>query len=224
MSEVTQTSGNLKKDMLDETKAERTEQDVDVKSLIDQEVSKAIKNIKGNLDSAYQQRDEALAQVALAKEEKQKAEIAALEKAGKHQEIMQIKLNELTAKLESYEQKNTELSRDNAVRTQLSALNFKSDKAAKMAYTDIVGSLKRDATGNWVHENGASIEETVSSYAKDDNNAFLFSVKANVGTGTTPAKPTTGNNPVKSIKEMSSQEMIDAVAKGQINPSGEWSE
>lgn len=224
MSEVTQTSGNLKKDMLDESKAERTEQDVDVKALIDQEVSKAIKNIKGNLDSAYQQRDEALAQVALAKEEKQKAEIAALEKAGKHQEIMQIKLNELTAKLESYEQKNTELSRDNAVRTQLSALNFKSDKAAKMAYTDIVSSLKRDATGNWVHENGASIEETVSSYAKDDNNAFLFSVKANVGTGTTPAKPTTGNNPVKSIKEMSSQEMIDAVAKGQINPAGEWSE
>jgi hypothetical protein len=224
MSEVTQTSGKLEKDMLDETKAERTEQDVDVKSLIDQEVSKAIKNIKGNLDSAYQQRDEALAQVALAKEEKQKAEIAALEKAGKHQEIMQIKLNELTAKLESYEQKNTELSRDNAVRTQLSALNFKSDKAAKMAYTDIVSSLKRDATGNWVHENGASIEETVSSYAKDDNNAFLFSVKANVGTGTTPAKPTTGNNPVKSIKEMSSQEMIDAVAKGQINPGGEWSE
>ena len=64
----------------------------------------------------------------------------------------------------------------------------------------------------------------MSSYAKDDNNAFLFSVKANVGTGTTPAKPTTGNNPVKSIKEMSSQEMIDAVAKGQINPGGDWSE
>ena len=207
------------------TNTEETKNETpDVKQLVDAEVAKAIKNIKGNLDSAYQQRDAALAEVALAKEEKQKAEITALEKSGKHQEVMQMKLTELTSKLESYEQKNTELSRDNAVRAQLNSLNFKSDKAAKMAYTDIVGSLKKDATGNWTHENGLSIEETVNSYAKDDNNAFLFSVKANAGTGINPAKPASGNNPVKSIKEMSTQEMLDAVAKGQVNVDGEWSE
>lgn len=211
--------------LINETKTEETKTETpSVKELVDAEVSKAIKNIKVNLDSAYKQRDEALAEVALAKEEKQKAEISALEKAGKHQEVMQIQMSELTKKLESYEQKNTELSRDNAVRTQLSALNFKSDKAAKLAYTDIVGSLKKDASGNWVHENGLSIEETVNSYAKDDNNAFLFSVKANAGTGINPAKPASGNNPVKSIKEMSTQEMLDAVAKGQVNVDGEWSE
>jgi hypothetical protein len=102
--------------------------------------------------------------------------------------------------------------------------DFKSDKAAKLAYTDIVGSLKKDASGNWIHENGNSIEDAVSSYAKDDNNAFLFSVKANAGTGINPAKPASGNNPVKSIKEMSTQEMLDAVAKGQVNVDGEWSE
>ena len=207
------------------TNTEETKNETpDVKQLVDAEVAKAIKNIKGNLDSAYQQRDAALAEVALAKEEKQKAEITALEKSGKHQEVMQMKLTELTSKLESYEQKNTELSRDNAVRAQLNSLNFKSDKAAKMAYTDIVASLKKDATGNWVHENGLSINDAVSSYAKDDNNAFLFSVKANAGSGINPAKPASGNNPVKSIKEMSTQEMIDAVAKGQINVPGEWSE
>lgn len=211
--------------LINETKTEETKTETpSVKELVDAEVSKAIKNIKVNLDNAYQQRDEALAKVAEAESLKQKAEIEALEKQGKHSEVMQMKLNELTNKLESYEQKNTELSRDNAVRTQLSALNFKSDKAAKMAYTDIVGSLKKDATGNWVHENGLSIEETVNSYAKDDNNAFLFSVKANAGTGINPAKPASGNNPVKSIKEMSTQEMLDAVAKGQINVDGEWSE
>lgn len=210
---------------INETKTEETKTETpSVKELVDAEVSKAIKNIKINLDSAYKQRDEALAEVALAKEEKQKAEISALEKAGKHQEVMQIQMAELTKKLESYEQKNTELSRDNAVRTQLSALNFKSDKAAKLAYSDIVGSLKKDASGNWVHENGNSIEETVNSYAKDDNNAFLFSVKANAGSGINPAKPASGNNPVKSIKEMSTQEMLDAVAKGQVQVDGEWSE
>ena len=137
---------------------------------------------------------------------------------------MQIKLNEVNAKLEAYEQKNTELSRDNAVRTQLNALNFKSEKAANMAYSDIVKSLKKDALGNWVNENGISINETVSNYAKDDNNSFLFSVKANMGTGITPAKPSTGINPVTSIKDMSSDEMLNAISKGQIKVDGDWSD
>lgn len=211
--------------LVNETNTEETKTETnDIKELVDAEVSKAIKNIKVNLDAAYKQRDEALQEVALAKEEKQKAEITALEKSGKHQEVMKMQLAELTNKLESYEQKNIELSRDNAVRAQLNSLNFKSDKAANMAYQDIVGSLKKDATGNWVNENGLSINDAVSSYAKDDNNAFLFSVKANAGTGINPAKPASGNNPVKSIKEMSTQEMLDAVAKGQIKVDGEWSE
>jgi hypothetical protein len=208
-----------------ETKQEETKtEQVDIKSLVDAEVSKAIKNIKVNLDSAYSERDAALAQVEQAKADKQKAEIEALEKQGKHSEVMQMKLNELTTKLETYEQKNTELSRDNAVRTQLNSLNFKSDKAAKMAYSDIVGSLKKDASGNWVHETGLSIEDAVSSYAKDDNNAFLFSVKANAGTGINPAKPASGNNPVKSIKEMSTDELLSNIEKGNIKVDGEWSE
>ena len=207
-----------------ETKTETKEEKVDIKSLVDAEVSKAIKNIKVNLDSAYKERDEALAQVQQTKADKQKAEIEALEKAGKHSEVMQMKLNELNTKLETYEQKNTELSRDNAVRTQLNSLNFKSDKAAKMAYSDIVGSLKKDASGNWVHETGLSIEDAVSSYAKDDNNAFLFSVKANAGTGINPAKPASGNNPVKSIKEMSTDELLSNIEKGNIKVDGEWSE
>ena len=207
-----------------ETKTETKEEKVDIKSLVDAEVSKAIKNIKVNLDSAYKERDEALAQVQQTKADKQKAEIEALEKAGKHSEVMQMKLNELNTKLETYEQKNTELSRDNAVRTQLNSLNFKSEKAAKMAYQDIVGSLKKDATGNWVHENGLSITDAVSSYAKDDNNSFLFSVKANVGSGINPAKPTSGNNPVKNIKEMSTDELLSNIEKGTVKVDGNWAE
>ena len=207
-----------------ETKTETKEEKVDIKSLVDAEVSKAIKNIKVNLDSAYKERDDALAQVEKTKADKQKAEIEALEKAGKHSEVMQMKLNELNTKLETYEQKNTELSRDNAVRSQLNSLNFKSEKAAKMAYQDIVGSLKKDASGNWVHENGLSITDAVSSYAKDDNNSFLFSVKANVGSGINPAKPTSGNNPVKNIKEMSTDELLANIEKGNVKVDGNWAE
>ena len=210
---------------IQETKQEETKtEQVDIKSLVDAEVSKAIKNIKNNLDSAYSERDAALVQVEQAKADKQKAEIEALEKQGKHSEVMQMKLNEMSAKLETYEQRNTELSRDNAVRSQLNSLNFRSDKAAKMAYSDIVGSLKKDASGNWMHETGLSIEDAVSSYAKDDNNAFLFSIKANAGTGINPAKPASGNNPVKSIKEMSTDELLSNIEKGNIKVDGEWSE
>lgn len=209
----------------EDTKVEETKVDnTDIKGLVDAEVAKAIKNIKSNLDNAYSERDNALAAVAEAKSEKQKAEIEALEKQGKHSEVMQMKIAEMSAKLETYEQKNTELSRDNAVRSQLNSLNFKSDKAANMAYQDIVGSLKKDATGNWVHENGLSISDAVSSYSKDDNNAFLFSVKANAGSGINPAKPASGNNPVKSIKEMSTDELLANIEKGHVKVDGEWAD
>lgn len=216
-------SENIENTQVEENKTEETKQP-DVKQLVDEEVSKAIKNIKVNLDNAYKERDEAVNQIAQIKEEKRQAEISSLEQQGKHSEAMQMKLSELNQRLEQYEQKNTELSRDNAVRTQLNALNFKSEKAANMAYSDIVNSLKKDATGNWVHESGLSINETVSNYAKDDNNAFLFSVKANMGTGITPAKPSTGTNPVGSIKDMSTDEMLNAIAKGQVKIDGDWSE
>ena len=216
-------SENIENTQVQETKVEETKQP-NIKQMVDEEVSKAIANIKVNLDNAYKQRDDALSEVNKIKEEKRQAEIAGLEQQGKHSEAMQIKLNEVNARLEQYEQKNTELSRDNAVRTQLNALNFKSEKAAEMAYSDIVSSLKKDATGNWVHETGSSINETVSNYAKDDNNAFLFSVKANMGSGISPAKPSTGTNPVGSIKDMSTDEVLNAVAKGQIKVDGDWSE
>jgi vacuolar-type H+-ATPase subunit I/STV1 len=218
MSENIENNTQVKEETADETKQP------DIKQLVDQEVSKAISNIKSNLDNAYKERDEALSQIEKIKVEKRQAEISSLEQQGKHSEAMQMKLNEMNAKLEAYEQKNIELSRDNAVRTQLNSLNFKSEKAANMAYSDIVKSLKKDALGNWVNENGASIDETVSNYAKDDNNEFLFSVKANMGSGITPAKPSTGTTPVSSIKDMTTDEMLNAVSKGQIKVAGDWSQ
>ena len=218
MSENIENNTQVKEETANETKQP------DVKQMVDEEVSKAISNIKLNLDNAYKERDEALGQIEKIKVEKRQAEISSLEQQGKHSEAMQIKLNEMNTKLEAYEQKNTELSRDNAVRSQLNSLNFKSEKAANMAYSDIVKSLKKDALGNWVNENGISIDETVSNYAKDDNNEFLFSVKANMGSGITPAKPSTGSTPVSSIKDMTTDEMLNALSKGQVKVAGDWSQ
>jgi hypothetical protein len=110
------------------------------------------------------------------------------------------------------------------VRSQLNGLDFRNDKAANMAYSDIVSSLTKDVNGNWVHSSGASIDEAVSSYAKDDKNAFLFNVKANAGTGTVVSRPATGSTPVKSIKDMDQSEVLKAVAEGKINPTGDWTQ
>ena len=44
-----------------------------------------------------------------------------------------------------------------------------------------------------------------------------------MGTGITPAKPSTGTTPVSSIKDMSTDEMLNAIGKGQIKVDGEWS-
>tara|TARA_R110002012_G_scaffold37415_1_gene104825 strand:+ start:847 stop:1503 length:657 start_codon:yes stop_codon:yes gene_type:complete len=216
MSNENQENVNVNEEVKNETPS------TDVQELVNAEVSKAIKNIKGNLDNAYNERDTYKAEILKIKADAQANEIATLEKQGKHQEVMAIQMQELTKKLETYEQKNTELSRDNAVRAQLNGLDFKNEKAANMAYSDIVNSLTKNADGNWMHSSGVTINEAVTSYSKDDSNAFLFNVKANAGSGITPAKSAVGQTPTKSIKEMSQDEVLKAVADGSITTFGDW--
>ena len=72
MSENIENNTQVKEETADETKQP------DVKQLVDQEVSKAISNIKSNLDNAYKERDEALSQIEKIKVEKRQAEISSL--------------------------------------------------------------------------------------------------------------------------------------------------
>jgi len=58
---------------------------------------------------------------------------------------------------------------------------------------------------------------------KDEKNAFLFSVKANAGSGTpSNVQPATGKQPVKSIKDMTQSEVLKAIEDGTLNPRGTW--
>ena len=216
------TTENQDNNTIEETK--EVTPSTDIQTLVNNEVAKAIKNIKGNLDNAYTERDTYKAEIARIKSDAQATEIAGLEKQGKHQEVMAIQMAELTKKLETYETKNTELSRDNAVRAQLNGLDFKNEKAATMAYGDIVSNLSKNADGNWMHSSGSTINEAVLSYGKDDKNAFLFNVKANVGSGVSPVKSAVGTMPTKSIKDMDQSEVLKAVAEGKLNPAGDWTQ
>jgi hypothetical protein len=74
-------SENIENTQVEENKTEETKQP-DIKQLVDEEVSKAISNIKINLDNAYKQRDEALSEVNKIKEEKRQTEIQSLEQQG----------------------------------------------------------------------------------------------------------------------------------------------
>jgi hypothetical protein len=125
--------------------------------LVSEKVNEELKKIKSSLDNAYKERDAAKAEMAKIAKEKQDAEIASLEKAGKHSEVLKIEMDRIRKELDTYKTRNTELSRDNAVRSQLNALDFRNDKAAALAHADIIKSLRQDTNGNWIHESGLSI-------------------------------------------------------------------
>lgn len=73
MSENIENNTQVKEEKVNETKQP------DIKQMVDDEVSKAISNIKVNLDNAYKERDEALGQIEKIKVEKRQAEISSLE-------------------------------------------------------------------------------------------------------------------------------------------------
>ncbi|MGI9548925.1 MAG: hypothetical protein ACR2M7_02960 [Bdellovibrionales bacterium] len=209
-------------------KAETTEvksDDSTIETLVADRVKAELAKIKSNLDSAYSERDQYKNKVAELAKEKQKAEIETLEKAGKHSEVLKIEMNEIKKELDLYKKRNTELSRDNVVKSQLSGLDFRNEKAAALAHSDIINSLKQDSTGAWMHESGVSVNEAITNYAKSDSNAFMFNVKANAGsnveakaTKSAPAAPT------KALKDMTQEEVLKAVEAGQLGSNHTWTE
>ena len=224
MSEETKTNETVENtEIKEDAKVEVQSNDKTIQDLVASRVDAELSKIKSSLDNAYAERDAAKKQAAALAKEKQNAEIEALEKAGKHTEVYKIQLDEIKQELETYKRRNTELSRDNVVKSQLNALDFRNEKAAKLAHSDIIGQLKQDSTGNWVHESGLSVEEAIANYAKNDANAFMFNVKANSGSNV-EAKPTTTAPaaPKKDIKDMTTEEVLKAVESGQITSNHTW--
>ena len=207
-----------------EAKVEVTSNDKTIETLVSDRVNAELAKIKSSLDNAYAERDAAKTEISKIAKEKQAAEIKALEASGKHSEVLKIEMNEIKKELDLYKKRNTELSRDNVVKSQLSGLEFRNEKAAALAHADIVKSLKQDSTGNWMHESGTSVTEAIASYAKSDINAFMFNIKANAGSNVAVAKPATGevNTPKKALKDMNTEEVLKAVEAGEVKTTGTW--
>ena len=188
-----------------------------INDLVQKRVDESLKEIKGNLDKAYNQRDELqkkLAEKELAENEAKKKK---LEEEGKHKELYELQLSEERAKREALEKRNTELSRDVELRQALSGKNFKNDRTTNIAFKEIVDELVKNDAGVWMHKSGLAISEYVDKFCSDEGNAFLFTVKANSGSGTSSSTGETNtNSKPKSLFAMSQAEVLKLAEEGKL--------
>ncbi|WP_347851787.1 hypothetical protein [Planktomarina sp.] len=192
----------------------------ELNKIIQARVEEELGGIKEKLNSAYSQRDEAVAKAVAFEEEKKAQAIKGLEAEGKHKEAADLKIAEMTAKLDAREKQITQLTRDNAVRDALKGLDFRNDTAADFAYRDVVDQLIQNEQGQWVHRTGSSIKDFIDSFRKDDDKEFLFKPKQSSGTGQQAQSVATGGfDSTKSITEMTTEEIMAAAAAGHFDDS-----
>lgn len=180
--------------------------------------------VKANINKAYADRDELAKEVEQLRAGKREAELKALEEAGKKDEADQMRMQELKEQLKAAQTQVTGLTRDTALSTILASMDFTSEKAAKVAQQDIVGTLIQNAVGDWVSPNGQSISDYAKFYAADESNSFLFKTKQSSGSSSMSAN--TSSAPIsasgKSVREMTVQESIAAASEGKLGTGKRW--
>ena len=179
-------------------------------------VNERLAKMKENMDRMAKERDDALKLKADLEAKSKEDAIARMKEEGKLQEALEMELADAKAKLASYQEQNTKLSRDNILNQALAGMDFRNEKSRDMARREIVESLIQSEEGAWVHSSGMTISDFVESYAKSEDNSFLFRPKNNSGAGTgTPAgAPSTEQK--KAIGQMTTQEILALAAKGQL--------
>jgi len=195
----------------------------EISKMVEARVMEELSGIKEKLNSAYSARDEAVKKAVAYEEERKQLTIKQLEEEGKHKEAADIKLTELSARLNEREKQITELTRDSVVRDALRGLDFRNDTAADFAYRDVVSQLTQDENGQWVHRTGASIKDFVDSFRKDDDKEFLFRPKQSAGVGAQGVQtPTGGFDATKPLSEMTTDEIMAAAAAGHLGSNEKW--
>lgn len=190
-----------------------TESEVDP---IEREVQERLAKMKSNMDRMAGERDEALKKAVEIEQKQKQAHIQRLEEEGKMQEALELKLAEAQAKLKVFEEENVKLNRDSVVNSALGGLDFRNERSRQMAYRDIVEQLVQNDDGLWVHKAGTNIQDFITSYSKNEENSFLFRIKANTGAGKTNTSGTPPMENKKSIGEMTTEEVLSLAAKGQL--------
>ena len=200
---------------LEEIKAqEKSSDDVDP---IEQQVQERLSKMKSNMDRMAKERDEALKKAAEIEQQQKQETMRRLEEEGKLQELSEMKIADLEAKLKVSQEENTRLNRDNVVASALAGLDFRNERSRQLAYRDIVEQLVQNENGSWIHKSsGSNIQDFVVSYSNNEENSFLFRVKANSGAGISNPSGISNTDTKKSLAEMSTQEVLNLAAKGQL--------
>lgn len=181
--------------------------------------------VKENISKAYAQRDEMAKELETLRAAKREAELKALEEAGKKEEADKMRMDELAAQLKAAKDQVTGLTRDTALKGSLAGMDFRSEKAAQVAYQDIVGTLIQDAAGNWVSPTGQSIADYVQFYSQDESNSFLFNVKQSSGSSAMSAATKGTTAPVQGEidpRKMSALDYARAIQEGKVESKGKW--
>jgi len=220
MSEENKIENEVNETETEESVQEEEETQQTSSEEVDDPVEKAVQErlaqMKSNMDRMVKERDEALKKAAEIEQKQKQEQIKRLEEEGKLQEALEMKLAEAQAKLKVFEEENTKLNRDNVVNSALGALDFRNDRSRQMAYRDIVEQLVQDEQGSWVHQSGTTIQDFIKAYSTSEDNSFLFRVKTNSGSGADKPAGTANTDGQKSISQMTTQEILNAAAKGQL--------
>jgi len=195
------------------------QKDIEFNKIVEAQVAERLAAIKGKLDSAYSARDDAIKEATRMKQEAQARELEALEKAGKHQEVLQMKLAAAEEKLKMADEAITSFRRDSVVKESLRGIKFRNDRAADMAYKSVVEQLVQDKDGSWVHKTGTPIKDFISAFSKDEDNSFLFEAKPNSGANTNNGAsqmPDYGAGNKRKITELSAQEVLQLAQAGKL--------
>ena len=201
---------------VEETTAEKVETPEPPKDDIEAIVEQRLAKMKANMDRMASERDEALKLKADLEAKAKEDTIARMKEEGKLQEALEMELADARAKLASFEEQNTKLSRDNVLNQALAGMEFRNEKSRDMARREIVEQLVQNEEGVWVHSTGSDIRDYVEAYAKSEDNSFLFRVKSNSGAGTGNPAGAPSTDVVKSIGQMTTQEILALAAKGKL--------
>ena len=203
-------------DLADNNPSTSNNDDDLVKKLVEERIGESLKPIKEKLDKAYSARDEALKKVAEFERKEKEAELKRLQEEGKYKEAYEIQLAEEKARREAIEKRNIELTRDLEVKNTLTSVEFRNERAADVAYKEIVSNLVQNENGAWVHRSGVSVKDFIKSFVDDENNAFLLKPKASSGSGISSVKTLPASGEKKSLFSMSQDEVLKMAREGKL--------
>lgn len=185
---------------------------------IDAELDNRLKQLKTNLDAAYAKLEAANAKIAKTESDAREAELQRMEKEGQKVEALEARLEERDAAIAKLNDRVVELTRDVELREKMNGLPFRNNRAADVAYREIVSNLVQNDKGVWQTSAGKSIKEYVEEFANDPEQSFLFKAKQSSGSGTESTSSGNGgggSSGNKSLFDMPQDEVLERIRRGE---------